>query len=286
LFDVNQLPGQFDLINCVGVLHHTSDPIGGLQALAQKLAEGGILHVFIYGELGRWEVRLMQEAIALLQGERRGDYRDGVTVGRQLLASLPADNRLVLREQERWALDNQRDECFADMYVHPQEIDYNIQTLFELIDASGLEFVGFSNPRVWDLERLIGQSPELMARTQGLTERQRYRLVELLDPSSITHYEFFLSKGHLEPPDWTSDAVLLAAIPERSLCMEGWESSCLFNYDYQIINLSEPEFAVLKATDGNQTRSVREILAATGADLAVVRQLQSQQLLLLTPGEV
>jgi SAM-dependent methyltransferase len=285
LFDVDQLPGQFDLINCVGVLHHTPDPVRGLQALAQKLVEGGILHVFVYGELGRWEVRLMQEAIALLQGEQRGDYRDGVTVGRQLLASLPADNRLVQREQERWALDNQRDECFADMYVHPQEIDYNIQTLFQLIDASGLEFVGFSNPRVWDLERLIGQSPELMARTQGLSERQRYRLVEVLDPSSITHYEFFLSKGRLEPPDWESDAVLLAALPQRSPCMEGWESRCLFNYDYQIINLSEQEFALLKAADGNRSRSVREILAETGAELAAVRHLQTQQLILLTPGE-
>ena len=159
LFDVEQISEEFDLINCVGVLHHTPDPIGGIQALAQKLAPGGILHIFVYGELGRWEINLMQEAIALLQGKHRGDYQDGVAVGRKIFSALPENNRLRQREQERWSWENQRDECFADMYVHPQEIDYNINTVFELIDASGLEFLGFSNPQIWDLNRLIGQEP-------------------------------------------------------------------------------------------------------------------------------
>jgi len=191
LFDVEQLEGEFDLINSVGVLHHTPDPIRGIQALAKKLVPGGLLHIFVYGELGRWEIQLMQEAISLLQGDRRGDFTDGVSVGRQIFANLPEDNRLRKREQDRWSWENQRDACFADMYVHPQEIDYNINTVFELIDASGLEFLGFSNPQVWDLERLIGKSPELVERAKNLNDRQRYRLIEVLDPSAITHYRFF-----------------------------------------------------------------------------------------------
>ena len=73
LFDVDQLPGQFDLINSVGVLHHTPDPIRGIQALAGKLAPGGLMHIFVYGELGRWEIELMQTAIGMLQGDKRGD---------------------------------------------------------------------------------------------------------------------------------------------------------------------------------------------------------------------
>jgi hypothetical protein len=100
----------------------------------------------------------MQEAIALLQGDRRGDYTDGVQVGRQLFAHLPEQNRLRRREQDRWAWENQRDASFADMYVHPQEVDYSVDSLFELIDASGLDFLGFSNPTYWNLERLIGQA--------------------------------------------------------------------------------------------------------------------------------
>jgi SAM-dependent methyltransferase len=283
LFDVDQLDGEFDLINCVGVLHHTPDPIRGIQALARKLAPGGLMHIFVYGELGRWEVKLMQQAIALLQGDKRGDYRDGVQVGRQIFAALPPNNRLVKREQERWAIENHRDECFADMYVHPQEIDYTIDTLFELIDASGLEFVGFSNPKVWQLDRLLAKAPELIQRAQHLSDRQRYRLIELLDPETISHYEFFLARPPFSRSDWSDDQALLAAIPERSPCMEGWDSRTLFNYDYQLVNLSETEWQFLKATDGNQTQTVAEILQQVELSLDAVRALQQQQLILLMP---
>jgi SAM-dependent methyltransferase len=284
LYDAEQLDGEFELINCVGVLHHLPDPIRGIQSLAPKLAPGGLMHIFVYAELGRWEIQLMQKAIALLQGNQRGDYRDGVQLGRQLFESLPEDNRLVKREKERWSLENKRDANFADMYVHPQEIDYNIETLFELIDASGLEFIGFSNPKYWDLERLIGENPELMERANELSDRERYRLIELLDPE-ISHYEFFLARPPLPKTDWSSDESLFAAIPERNPCMDGWPNKCLFNYDYQIVNLSEKEFEFLQACDANDTvqKTVGEISASVKLGLDGVRSLLKQQLIMLTP---
>jgi SAM-dependent methyltransferase len=286
LFDVEQLPGQFDLINCVGVLHHTTDPIGGLQALAQKLAPGGLMHIFVYGELGRWEIQLMQEAIALLQGEQRGDYQDGVQIGRQLFEALPEDNPLRQREHQRWAMDNHRDGYFADMYVHPQEIDYNIYTLFELIDASGLEFMGFSNPQIWDLQRLMGQNPALLKRAQILSERQQYRLIEVLDPSAIAHYEFFLAQPPLTPQTWESDQLLLSAIPEPSPCLEHWRDNAqFFSPNYDVVNLEPAEWNFLRSCDGNEIglKTVRELLQTTEGSLEMVRSLHRQQLILLAP---
>jgi SAM-dependent methyltransferase len=298
IYDVDQIPGEFDLINCVGVLHHMPDPIRGIRALAGKLKPGGILHIFVYAELGRWEIQLTQQAIALLQGDLQGDYKDGVQVGRTLFSALPEQNRLRQREETRWALENHRDECFADMYVHPQEIDYNVKTLFELIDASGLDFVGFSNPQYWDLNRLIGTAPDLVARAETLAERDRYRLIELLDPE-ITHYEFFLSRPPLAKADWSHDERLLSAVPERHACMEGWPSRSFFNCDYQVISVSEAEFAFLQRCDAGQLSSVADILAkglelgelAACENLAenlvegleMVRSLQARQLIMLKP---
>ena len=279
------LPGEFDLINCVGVLHHMPDPKAGIKALASKLAPGGLFHIFVYAELGRWEISLMQKAIAFLQGDKRGDYIDGVQVGRDIFANLPENNRLLKREKERWEWENKRDASFADMYVHPQEIDYNVETLFELIDASGLEFVGFSNPQYWNFERLIGNSPDLMERAKKLGERDRYRLIECLDPE-ITHYEFFLTRPPLAKTDWLDDNELLAAIPERHPCMDGWPSQSVFNYDYQITKLTDAEFEFLEACDGNgeSQRSVKDILAEVSIDLAGVRSLQQKQLIILSVG--
>jgi SAM-dependent methyltransferase len=315
LYDADQLEGEFDLINCVGVLHHLPDPIRGIQALAAKLASGGLMHIFVYAELGRWEIELMQRAIGLLQGTQKGDYPDGVKVGRQIFASLPETNRLVKYEKQRWAGENLRDECFADMYVHPQEIDYNIDTLFELIDASGLEFIGFSNPGYWQLERLLGKAPELIERAQGLTERELYRLIELLD-TEISHYEFFLGKKPVNKIDWSDDKALLAAIPELSVCMHGWPSQQVFDCNYQLVNLSSAEFEFLQACSpppappcqggekevtspcqggekevtslcqGGEKeiqKTVGEILADVEVGLDEVRSILSKQLILLTP---
>jgi SAM-dependent methyltransferase len=281
LFDVGQLPGQFDLINCVGVLHHTADPVRGIQALADKLAPGGLMHIFVYGELGRWEVRLMQEAIGLLQGQRRGDYEDGVAVGRSVFAQLPATNPLALREKERWAMENHRDACFADMYVHPQEIDYNVNSLFDLIAASGLAFVGFSNPQVWQIERLLGQAPDLMERVAGMSDRDRYRLTELLDPGTFTHYEFFLTKPPLARADWADDGALLGAVPSLSPCISGWPGSSVFNFEYQVVQLTPEELAFLTACEGNAAETVGALLKTVPLALDRVRHLQALQLILL-----
>jgi hypothetical protein len=239
------------------------------------------MHIFVYAELGRREIQLMQNAIAILQGDQRDDYADGVKIGRKLFAALPENNPLVKYEKEHWALENQRDECFADMYVHPQEIDYNIETLFELIEASGLEFLGFSNPDYWQLERLLGKDEELWERAQNLNDRDRYRLIELLDPQ-ITHYEFFLGRPPRLKNNWSDDQVLLQAQPELSPCIYGWPSQQIMDYNYQLVNLSQEEFAFLQATEtGN--KKVGEILNEVKLGLEGVRSLHHQQLILLTP---
>ncbi|MEO0409434.1 MAG: class I SAM-dependent methyltransferase [Cyanobacteria bacterium P01_A01_bin.135] len=284
LYDVAQLGQTFDLINCVGVLHHLPDPKRGIQALANVLAPGGIMHIFVYAALGRWEIQLMQEAIALLQGPQRGDYKDGVSMGRTLFDVLPENNRLRRREEERWSLENQRDECFADMYVHPQEVDYTVDTLFELIDASGLDFLGFSNPEYWSLERLMGKAPQLLERAKGLSERQRYRLIEVLDPE-ITHYEFFLARPPFEYTDWSGDR-LKDAIPELSPCLDGWPSQTLFDANYKIVKIDDVEFAFLSDCHRNALgetprQSVGSLCEKHGLPLQSVSDLQRRQLVVL-----
>ena len=284
LEEATQLEGEFDFINCVGVLHHLPEPEKGIQAIAKKLKPGGILHIFVYAELGRWEISLMQKAIALLQGDKRGDYRDGVKVGRDIFANLPEQNRLLQQEKKLWSLENHRDESFADMYVHPQEIDYNVETLFDLIEASGLDFVGFSNPKYWQLDRLVGESSDLMDRAKGLSDRQRYRLIELLDPS-LTHYEFFLAKPPLAIEDWSDDETLKQAIPELSPCMQGFPSQNFLNFEYQMERVSDDEYQFMLACEGNQNKFVREILDNCQLDLNGVRSLFERQLIILDKSE-
>jgi hypothetical protein len=248
--------------------------------LASKLAPGGILHIFVYAAIGRWEISLMQEAIAILQAQQQtSDIKHGVQLGRDLFTALPSTNRLVHRENTRWQIENTRDECFADMYVHPHEIDYTIDSLFELIDAAGLEFVGFSNPQTWQPERLLSNNPELLRLAQALPERQKYRLIEVLD-TDIAHYEFFLCRPPLPEADWSVDRHILNVIPQRHPCLSGWENKCLFDPDYQLINLSDLDFQFMQACDRGVT--VSEILASPpDMSLDLVRSLLQRRLILL-----
>jgi len=259
LFDLEKIAGKFHLINSVGVIHHTPDPTKALQCLADKLEAGGLLHLFVYAEIGRWEIRLMQEAIALLSKTQPSlDLKARVKLGRELFATLPETNRLVQREKTRWSLDNQKDECFADMYLHPHEINFTIPSLFAMIDAVGLEFAGFSNPAVWTLERLLGNNPQLLAQAQSLPVREQYRLIELLD-TDIAHYEFFLYRPPLARLDLQDRSQVLSAIPLRHPCIHGWESRQLFDMNYRVVELSAEEFNFMQKCQGDRT--VAQILA-------------------------
>ncbi|PXF44634.1 hypothetical protein BWQ96_05629 [Gracilariopsis chorda] len=282
IFDVADLEGEFDHINCVGVIHHTPDPAKALRALATKLKPGGILHIFVYAAHGRWEISLMQKALRILQGNKK-HFEDGVKLGRQVFAALPDGNRLKTREKQRWAQENTKDATFADMYLHPQEVDYDVPSLFELIDDSGLQFVGFSNPRTWDLARLLASDEELLEKAKLLPERDQYRLVELLDPESITHFEFFLAKAPLQRTDWSDDDMLRNAKACLSECITGWPSTVLMDRDYFPVMLSDEEHTFASQIVERESISVGEAAERANLSLDGVREMVRKGVILLSP---
>jgi len=232
--------GEFDYINSVGVLHHLREPEQGLRALARQLRPGGVLHLFLYADGGRWEIHRSQQALALLAV---GTGEDGLRLGRQLLRELPETNRLRRHHEQRWALDTAADANFADMYLHPQETSYNLDRLLRFVKQAELSFAGFSNPDVWDPARLL--QGELLERAQALPQRQQWALVEALDPA-ISHFEFFLSKGEITPPNWTDEA-LLAHGGQRNRCIWGWPSTSLMGPDLQPLTIAAEDLELLRA---------------------------------------
>ena len=226
----------------------------------------------------------MQKAISLLQGDKVGNYVDGVKVGRDVFNCLPDDNRLVKREKERWEWENKRDESFADMYVHPCETDYNVETLFDFIECSGLEFIGFSNPDIWQVDRLLGQSEDLISRVEKLSDRERYRLIEVLDPENITHYEFFLGKAPLVKETWQDDGVLKQGKPELNPCLFGWPSKNLLDYQFKPASIDSDDFAFMElcANNNNLESTIGDFLEQVDFSLEQVRSLIAKQLIILT----
>ena len=260
--------GPFDYINSVGVLHHLDQPESGLRSLAGRLAPDGLLHLFLYADAGRWEIHRTQQALTLLDV---GTGREGLRLGRELLASLPEGNRLARHHRERWAVDCAADANFADMYLHPQETSYDLQRLFAFIEAADLHFAGFSNPEVWDPARLL--NGELLERAQALPQRQQWLLVEQLDPD-ISHFEFFLSAQPVQPASW-SDAALQDVKGVRQPCLWG-EPDPILDRNMQPLQLSDAERQLLRRVHEQPDTPLGAL-----AEPAVIRDLAARQLLLL-----
>ncbi|MCP9778635.1 MULTISPECIES: bifunctional 2-polyprenyl-6-hydroxyphenol methylase/3-demethylubiquinol 3-O-methyltransferase UbiG [unclassified Cyanobium] len=268
--------GPFDYINSVGVLHHLREPEAGLQALAGLLRPGGLLHLFLYADGGRWEIHRTQRALARLAV---GSGEEGLRLGRQLLAELPEGNRLRQHHERRWIVDTAADANFADMYLHPQETSYNLERLLAFVASAGLEFAGFSNPEVWSPARLL--SGELLERAQGLSQLEQWSLVEELDPD-ISHFEFFLSRGAVKTPDWGDDEVLLAARGEINRCLWGWPATRLMGPDLMPLDVSEEGLNLMAAIESAPGVAIGQLPLDWPAAqrIAVARQLLKQRVLL------
>jgi SAM-dependent methyltransferase len=269
--------GLFDAINSVGVLHHLAQPEAGLKALAARLAPGGLLHLFLYAEAGRWEIHRTQRALGLLGA---GSGAAGLRLGRELLSQLPAGNRLRRHHEERWALDTAADANFADMYLHPQETSFSLASLLAFLGEARLHLAGFSNPEVWDPARLL--SGELLERARALPARQRWELVEALDPD-ISHFEVFLSRDPVTPRDWSDDAALLAAAGEVNRCLWGWPGTALLDPELRPLEIDPGDLTLMvawgDAPPGTPLRALPLAMAASER-LERARRLIGQRVLL------
>ena len=272
-----QEEGSFDAINSVGVLHHLARPEAGLRALAERLAPGGLLHLFLYAEAGRWEIHRTQRALGLLGA---GTGASGLRLGRELLSQLPAGNRLRRHHEERWALDTAADANFADMYLHPQETSFTLASLLAFIGEADLHLAGLSNPEVWDPARLL--TGELLERARALPQRQQWELVEALDPD-ISHFEVFLSREPVIRRDWSDDTALLAASGETNRCLWGWPGTALLDPDLRPLEVDPEDLVLMEAWEkepGGTALAALPLAMAEAERLERARRLIRQRVLL------
>jgi SAM-dependent methyltransferase len=205
--DLLELPAptlRFDLISCTGVLHHLADPLRGLRNLRPYLKADGLFSIYLYPEYARREINMVARILRLLC-EPGEPLAARVQVARQLIGGLPPKHFLI--DYSRFGFDTlafiERDEHLADMFLHPQEIDYTYEQVIELLDAADLELVCFYDSAAWDLERLL-PGAELVERARRLSLHEQRILADLLNPRSA--YIFLAGpKGRVQPPPRSLD---------------------------------------------------------------------------------
>jgi SAM-dependent methyltransferase len=177
----------FDYIDCVGVLHHLSDPPAGLAALRGVLREDGCMGIMVYGKYGRTGVYQMQELMRRINNEQ-DDSQQKVENTRAVLAELPGSNWFKRGEDLIWDHRHGGDAGIYDLLLHSQDRAYSIPELYDFFNASGLNIVEF----MMDLRRCYKpafflKDTALLTRIAARPLRHQRAISELISGALIKH---------------------------------------------------------------------------------------------------
>lgn len=201
--------GEFDYINCSGVLHHLADPDAGFNALRSVLKpagsdngnSAGAVGLMVYATTGRTAVYQTQALMRLVnQGSvQPGDVKKEIANTKDILASLPASNWFV-RSQELHHDLKMGDAGIYDLLLHSQDRAYTVGELFDWLGhntGSGplgghglhLSFSDVQRGRAPYLPHMVlgSKPPAMAAQLRNLPMRQQYEMAELMIGNIITH---------------------------------------------------------------------------------------------------
>lgn len=183
--------GEFDYINCIGVLHHLESPEQGLDALLSALAPGGALGLMVYGQIGRTGVYQLQALLRTLHAEG-DDMAARLASAKAVLAALPRSNWFKRGEELHPDHRSGGDAGIIDLLLHSQDRAYTVPQLYEwLEDRCGLH-ITFSDVHRGRLPYcaeivLTGADAELRGRLGTLSQRERESIAELAGGDLVMH---------------------------------------------------------------------------------------------------
>lgn len=199
LLDAPKL-GEFDYIDCCGVLHHLPEPQEGFDALGKALAPEGGLGFMVYAPHGRSGVYALQDAFgALFKGL---SPKDKLKQARQIYKNLPANHPFL---RNRVVVDHkQGDAGFYDLLLHSQDRPYRVREVVETLDKAGMRLAGFTQPNLYDPTDLVGDVAEL---PDEPTERMA--IAEDLRGTIKVHTGYAVLKGRADTVARNDDATLV-----------------------------------------------------------------------------
>jgi SAM-dependent methyltransferase len=265
LLDLPRLDlGQFDYVDCCGVLHHLADPAAGLAALTSALAPDGGMGVMVYGTLGRIGVYPMQAMLKTLAAYAPAPALTPtaqLVTARDLMKQLPATNWL----RRNPAIGDHLaggDAGLHDLLLHAQDRAYNVAELADLAQGAGLEIAAFIEPWRYDPASYLTDAG-LLHRLNPLDAIARAAFAEQLAGNLKRHIIYLVRQGRARssvarPDDRAMVPVLRPGSGELAASLRG-RSNLKVTIDGLEVRLQVPPHAadILEAIDG--ARSIADI---------------------------
>ena len=125
--------GKFDLVLCMGVLHHLSNPSNGLQMLTKTLKDDGIIFLYLYGKLGGHKRMINKEIISILLDKEKLNYDLGIKLARDL-----GLNKFDYGWNLNFKNKKEEDALIVDSLLHANEFLYDCNDIDNLFKKSNL----------------------------------------------------------------------------------------------------------------------------------------------------
>lgn len=137
ILELDQLPGSFDIIECVGVLHHMADPLAGWRALCRKLKPGGLMQIALYSSIARQPLADLRH-----EPDYPGAGCDDDAARRYRLAllgrTMTQSGAGIAISKNAYTLSE-----FRDLVLHVSEQQLDLPTIAKFLQENGLTFRGF-----------------------------------------------------------------------------------------------------------------------------------------------
>ena len=169
--------GQFDYIDCTGVLHHLPDPAAGMQALASVLHPEGGMGVMLYGEYGRSGVYPLQQMLQTLAPLSMA-IEDRLAMAKRLIRFLPTTN---LFRRNPYLNDHVTggDAGLYDLLLHSCDRAFTVPQIGQMAASSGLRVVAFLEPVRYEPSTYMSD-PVIARQTSSLPLLDRAAFAERL----------------------------------------------------------------------------------------------------------
>lgn len=138
ILDVAKLERRFDVIYCVGVLHHMADWRAGWRALLSCLKPSGLMNIGLYSATARQGLRELRHEEDY-PGPGCTDAAARIYRRSLLLRDDETPASYVKQSRDFYALNT-----FRDLVLHESEATVTIEEIAQFLDDEGLIFRGFT----------------------------------------------------------------------------------------------------------------------------------------------
>jgi len=139
---LEEVTGQFDFINCYGVLHHLPDPQRGFRKIHSLLSPQGQARIMVYSSVSRRRIRLIRQSLLVLGIDFKTPHAPKLI--RRFIETLPKTH--PLRASFALYRDSQSPSGMIDGFLHVEEHTYEFKEIKSILDHEGLQVFHWQNP--------------------------------------------------------------------------------------------------------------------------------------------